>query len=71
MVAEYDPDFECEEPGLFIDPEYCMRYFRCDRNLEVSTKHPKKNLKEANQLSSRDILDPTQLSISGQLLISS
>jgi len=39
VVAEYDPDFECEEPGLFIDPEYCMRYFRCDRNLEVHLEY--------------------------------
>lgn len=49
VEAEYDPDFECEEQGLFTDPEYCMRYFRCDRNLEVS-----KNYLRNKQLSSRE-----------------
>ena len=49
MEAEYDPDFECEEQGLFTDPEYCMRYFRCDKNLEVS-----KNYSRNKQLSSRE-----------------
>jgi len=39
VEAEYDPNFDCEEPGLFTDPEYCMRYFRCDRNLEVHLEY--------------------------------
>jgi len=39
VEAEYDPDFECEEQGLFTDPEYCMRYFRCDKNLEVHLEY--------------------------------
>ena len=35
VEAEFEPDFDCEEPGFNPDPDYCMRYYRCDQNLEV------------------------------------
>ena len=35
VEAEFEPEFDCEEEGNFPDPEYCMRYFRCDAGLEV------------------------------------
>ena len=34
---EAEIDFDCEEEGTFADPEYCMRYIRCDSNLYVRT----------------------------------
>ena len=37
VEVEFEPEFDCEEEGNFPDPEYCMRYFRCDDKLEVGS----------------------------------
>jgi len=39
VEAEFEPDFDCEEPGFNPDPDYCMRYYRCDQNLEVHLEY--------------------------------
>ena len=39
VEVEFEPEFDCEEEGNFPDPEYCMRYFRCDKDLEVTFLH--------------------------------
>jgi len=33
VEAEYEPDFECKKNGRVPDPDYCMRYFECDKRL--------------------------------------
>ena len=35
VEAEYEPDFECKKKGRLPDPDYCMRYFECDKRLGV------------------------------------
>ena len=35
VEAEVEIDYECKTEGLVPDPDFCMRYFRCDENLEV------------------------------------
>ena len=35
VEAEFEPDFDCEVAGVFPDPDYCMRYFKCNKRLEV------------------------------------
>ena len=35
VEAEYEPDFECKRNGRVPDPDYCMRYFECDKRLGV------------------------------------
>ena len=37
VEVQFEPEFDCEEEGNFPDPEYCMRYFRCDDKLEVGS----------------------------------
>merc|ERR1712079_382099 len=39
QAVEAEIDFDCEEEGTFADPEYCMRYIRCDSNLYGSLEY--------------------------------
>jgi len=39
QAVEAEIDFDCEEEGTFADPEYCMRYIRCDSNLYASLEY--------------------------------
>ena len=34
-AVEAEIDYDCEVPGVFPDPDYCMRYIRCNRQLFV------------------------------------
>lgn len=38
VQAEFEPEFDCPAKGNFPDPEFCMRYFRCDESQEVRFK---------------------------------
>ena len=34
-AVEAEIDYDCEVPGVFPDPDYCMRYIRCNKELFV------------------------------------
>merc|ERR1711990_722299 len=38
-AVEAEIDYDCEVPGVFPDPDYCMRYIRCNKELFASLEY--------------------------------